>query len=81
MEINNKVRYSIFYRFIARSNILSMQNSYDETHTRSNANFGENSPTLSNDKEEAKEKTTYGEDNFKYDLPDFPLTQAHLTDY
>jgi len=33
-EIANKVRYALFYKYIARSNILSMQASYDESQTK-----------------------------------------------
>lgn len=75
MEINCKVRYSVFFKFIARSNILSMQNSYDEAYTKSTGGAQEQS-------EEKEDKSgSYGDDNFKFELPDFPLTQGALSDF
>jgi hypothetical protein len=43
-EISNKVRYSLFYKYIARSNILSMQASYDESQARSDVGYAEDKP-------------------------------------
>ena len=68
-EISNKVRYALFYKYIARSNILSMQASYDEAQTRIEVPH----------EERVKENTgDYGNESYKFPLPDFPLTQAEI---
>ena len=89
-EISNKVRYSLFYKYIARSNILSMQANYDESHSNPNypsefvSNQSEDNKTeveastTSKDKGNADE---YGNEHFKFPLPDFPLTQTALNEF
>jgi hypothetical protein len=61
MEINCKVRYSIFFRFIARSNILSMQSSYDEAYHKSTSGLQDQS-----EQEKEDGSGSYGDDNFKF---------------
>ena len=74
MEINCKVRYSLFYKFIARTNILQMQKDYEEAQVMSRMHHTEG--------EEEGDKPEEGEgDSSKYPLPDFPLTQAALKEY
>ena len=85
MEINCKVRYSIFFRYIARSNILQMQNSYDEAHSKSNSglNFPDQQTAASEQEKSSKDSQScaYGDDNFKFELPDFPLSQGALNEF
>ena len=87
MEINCKVRYSLFYAFIARTNILQMQKDYDEAQVKANYNqlfespsggISEDSKSALEDMEKTMGENDGGEDNFKYPLPDFPLTQSAL---
>ena len=69
-EIACKCRYSLFYRFIARTNILQMQKEYDDAKSHAR-------PV--DEKQEVEQNEC--QDNFKYPLPEFPLSQQAMKEY
>ena len=87
-EISNETRYTLLYKFINRAHIIQMQHSYNDAHAKfesdllpENLASGEESKEKQGQKESKQLQPEYGDDNFKYELPEFPTTHDDLQTY
>ena len=77
-EIANEKNYTLLYKFIARAHIGQMQHSYDQAHEKiSNHQLAEKE-VARNTAAETAPGDEYGADNFKYPVPDFPMSPTDL---
>ena len=77
----NEKNYTLLYKFIVRAHVMQMQNSYDQAHEKIATDQLAEKEVARQAAESSPQGEEYGADNFKYSVPDFPLSAAELEKY